>query len=153
MLTPQDPLYVPAMRKLVRSLAECPGWNFLVLPMLRKSMGYLQEQILTGSYPSEHRHHEALAGDRARFQELHEFFTELQDTARGVFSTSTGTVSTSIDDELFPTVDEITAFLRALSFQPELVEPFKPAEPAEDLSESEDDFQLFQGVPEPKKKP
>jgi hypothetical protein len=149
MLTPQDPLYVPAMRKLVRSLAECPGWNFLVLPLLRKSMRTHQTQILTGTYENDRN----LACDRARFQELDTLLNELEKTARSVFSTSTGTVSTSIDDELFPTVDEITNFLRAVSFQPELVQPFQPAEPAEDLSESDDDFQLFQGVPEPKKKP
>jgi len=149
MLNPQDPLYVPAMRKLVRSLVECPGWNFLVLPLLRKSMGARQTQILTGTYEDDR----TLACDRARFQELDTLLKDLEKTARGVFSTSTGTVLTSADDEIFPTIDEITEFLRALSFQPELVEPFQPVEPAENLSEIEDDFQLFQGVPEPKQKP
>jgi hypothetical protein len=148
MITPDDPLYVPTMRQLMRSLAECPGWNLLVLPMLRASFTDLQEQILTGDYVTER----ALFCDRARFMELHELEQSLQKTARSVFSASTGTLTTSADDQLFPTPSEVTGIMRALSFQPELVPSFQ-ALVSESTNEQPDDFQLFQGIPQPIKRP
>ena len=148
MITPEDPLYIPTMRQLMRSLAECPGWNLLVLPMLRASYTDLQTQILTGSYPEERQ----LVCDRARFMELDKLMQSLQKTAHSVFSATTGTLTTSADDQLFPTPAEVTGIMRALSFQPELVPSFQ-AQATESTIEQSDDFQLFQGIPQPIKRP